>query len=135
MNRFDGVGKAGCHRGGGRRHLDLVGGLLGRLAVGVAQAGLLGVDGHHLAGARHAGLRHRDRLTQLVVRRAGVARHSQLREQQAEQCNEHRDEAMAAQAGHGCDCRAAARFQLRLSGKGSTDRDAGHSTSVPVPPT
>ena len=99
-NRFDGVGEAGGHGSGRRGRLRFFNGLLRRLAMRMAQTRLLCVDSCHVACTRQAGLGHGSHFAGLGTDRAGVACHSQLHEQQAEQREEHCDQAMAARTKH-----------------------------------
>ena len=81
----------------------LVSRLLTRLAVRMAQVGLLVVHVEwHGFGARHASLGHRSRLGDFRCETgANIALYRQLHEQQADQCEEHGDQAMAMASGHG----------------------------------
>jgi len=99
-NGLKGVGEARCHDAYRRRHLNLVCSLLGRLAVRVAQARLVRVHRRHVAGARHSRFGHGGHFAQLARNWAGITCHRQLHEQQADQREEHCEQAMATMGGH-----------------------------------
>lgn len=81
----------------------LVSRLLTRLAVGMAQVRLLVVHAErHGFGARHASFGHRGGFGNFCPGTgANIARHRQLHEQQADQCEEHCDQAVATGSNHG----------------------------------
>lgn len=98
--RFYRVGESGRDGRHGRRRLDLFHALLRGLAMRVTQAGLFGVYAGHVAGAGHSGFSHCRDLADLGINRTRIARDSQLHGQQAEQREEHCDQAMAAANEH-----------------------------------
>lgn len=98
--RLKSVGEARRHDAYRRRHLNLVCSLLGGLAVRVAQARLVRVYSRHVARAGHSSFGHPSHLGHFARNRARIARHGQLHEQQANQREEHCDQAMAAKGGH-----------------------------------
>ena len=77
----------------------------------VAQTGLLGIDFGHFASARHPCFSHCDDFADLVIDRADIAGHCQLHGQQAEQREEHCEQALTAANTHDEDCRRALIFE------------------------
>lgn len=99
-DRLDDVGEARCHHAHRRRNLNLVCGLLGRLAVRVAQPRLIRIHGGHVAGARQPGVGHGRDFADLAFDRARVACHRQLHEQKADQCEKHREDTITTKRRH-----------------------------------